>query len=353
MSRRFSEMFAVLLISLTSIAAQAQSFDCRTNTKPDEVAICQSSRLSELDQRMSNLYFNRLSNLAGLERRSLVASQVQWLQSRNICRQDIRCIQELYERRISELSAPTGLTSPIGQSSSALVRANPGAHYEIFKSMIADIYKIPGRPNPNKKYYIFGDICTENWKTIRSYTPDELTNALSSLAERVEKASRQLTWMGYPQSIWQSLLANYERAEFSKILRGGIEEGPEIKILLEAMDDFRRKSNAALPEVDYTWGCGGPGVLLKIKTVPSGGQVWVIPKFFHTLCSKQHLDADDPDQCNHGQDYSDGADTGLIGTYRYVVTWPGGLRKKGTQTFGDGVYNQSAPIIWTIRYSGQ
>jgi uncharacterized protein len=102
-------LFALALLlpsSTTIVPAQAQSINCRLAEKPDEVIICQSSRLSELDPRLANLYVRMRDSLAVSERAAFVANQVRWLQSRMNCKQDARCIEEHYQRRIPELSGP-------------------------------------------------------------------------------------------------------------------------------------------------------------------------------------------------------------------------------------------------------
>jgi len=91
-------------LALLPIAAQAQSFNCRTAERPDEILICQSPYLSRLDERMASLYFRLRNSLAGGERRELEADQRGWLDSRIGCGRDFRCIQVAYERRIRQLS---------------------------------------------------------------------------------------------------------------------------------------------------------------------------------------------------------------------------------------------------------
>lgn len=84
-------------------SAQAQSFNCRYAKSPDEVAICQSDRLSRLDQILARLYFSVRNRLYGGERAALEREQARWLRSRRDCGADIPCIAESYESRIQEL----------------------------------------------------------------------------------------------------------------------------------------------------------------------------------------------------------------------------------------------------------
>jgi S1-C subfamily serine protease len=91
--------FAVLF----PFAASAQSFNCRTADRPDEVLICQDSRLSALDERLSELYFDLRNRLRGSERRTLEGAQTAWLASRMACGRDYQCIEARYQQRINQL----------------------------------------------------------------------------------------------------------------------------------------------------------------------------------------------------------------------------------------------------------
>jgi len=103
LSRRVASGLALAATILLPASAQAQSFNCRAAYQPDEVLICQSDRLSALDQRMSSLYFRLRNRLFGEERRALEAEQARWLRSRSACGRDFGCIQRHYERRIAQL----------------------------------------------------------------------------------------------------------------------------------------------------------------------------------------------------------------------------------------------------------
>ncbi len=101
MPRLFLGVLVTLM--LTPFSAQGQSFNCRTADRPDEVLICQSERLSALDEQMSSLYFTLRNRLSGSERRALEISQRRWLLSRIDCGRDFGCIEATYERRIAFL----------------------------------------------------------------------------------------------------------------------------------------------------------------------------------------------------------------------------------------------------------
>jgi hypothetical protein len=251
----------------------------------------------------------------------------------------------LYRLLGSAICLIATLSSAFGQSSTALVKVNPRSQYDVLKAVAFSSNL--GRPDPRHKSLNIR-LCGGE---MNPGATDGLTSELIDLAHQVYKATQYLTWTGYPQSLWQPLLSNYERAELSHIVEGKKSgndyDMPEVTILIQQLNDYRGKSGSSLPEISWI-GCGGPGGgLLKVKTVPSRGEVWVIPVFFHTLCTKQQLNPDDRDQCNHGEDYSDGDEiaglAGLSGQYRYVVTWPGGVKKKGTVSFS------KSGSVWTIR----
>jgi uncharacterized protein len=107
---RFQVTLALLLALAAAAAsisspAQAQSFNCLRASSPDEVLICQSPRLRELDERMASIYFRVRNSLYGGARRDLEAEQAAWLRGRIGCGRDYGCIASAYRQRIRELLA--------------------------------------------------------------------------------------------------------------------------------------------------------------------------------------------------------------------------------------------------------
>jgi uncharacterized protein len=100
-------LIALALGSLMPFSAHAASFNCNTADRPDDVLICQSRELSDLDERMSSLYFTLRNRLGGGERRELEADQSSWLRGRKACGRDFRCIERAYTRRIQQILAAT------------------------------------------------------------------------------------------------------------------------------------------------------------------------------------------------------------------------------------------------------
>ncbi len=83
--------------------AQAQSFNCRHARTADQVVICQTPRLSSLDQEMSYLVSRLRKSLSASERRALDAEQHSWRRARMSCGGDANCIKDSYDNRIHQL----------------------------------------------------------------------------------------------------------------------------------------------------------------------------------------------------------------------------------------------------------
>jgi uncharacterized protein YecT (DUF1311 family) len=91
-----------LLLALLAVAArpvQAASFNCAKATKPDEKAICDSTKLSDLDVEMATLYRVRmeLPMLMGA-RGAAQDEQRAFLAQRGNCGASVACLQAAYGR---------------------------------------------------------------------------------------------------------------------------------------------------------------------------------------------------------------------------------------------------------------
>ncbi len=93
----------LLCIGTGSVASQ--SFNCRYAKAVDEVTICRSRLLSQLDEQMSQMYFEIRNSLYGVQRLQLENGQAAWLRGRQLCGGDPSCIENAYGQRIRELSS--------------------------------------------------------------------------------------------------------------------------------------------------------------------------------------------------------------------------------------------------------
>lgn len=92
-------------LALLANPAQSASFDCAKATKPDETAICDSTRLSDLDVEMATLYRVRMEipMLMGA-RGAAQDEQRAFLTKRDKCGSSVACIEAAYTARISQLN---------------------------------------------------------------------------------------------------------------------------------------------------------------------------------------------------------------------------------------------------------
>lgn len=103
--KRYIGLIALLLIANGSISYGA-SFDCVKASIKVERMICNNRQISDLDERLTRTYEERLQDLKNSK--PLREQQRVWLhQVRNRCH-DVRCLKVVYEKRLSQLSeAPT------------------------------------------------------------------------------------------------------------------------------------------------------------------------------------------------------------------------------------------------------
>ena len=81
----------------------AQSFDCSNHLRADERAICDSSVLSRLDERLVDAFENAISERSATQRKRIRNEQRDWVELRRNCRGRRSCIRVLYRDRLAEL----------------------------------------------------------------------------------------------------------------------------------------------------------------------------------------------------------------------------------------------------------
>ena len=85
---RASVALAAALISFTfvpEVHAQGPSFNCVTDTRPDERTVCASAALSQLDRQLSTLYFAVRDGLDAGQQAVLRDGQRNWIRERQSC----------------------------------------------------------------------------------------------------------------------------------------------------------------------------------------------------------------------------------------------------------------------------
>ena len=81
------------------------SFDCKSTKNPNEKLICQSTELSELDNRMVVVFEAVMNLLNSGDRQELRSHQREWLKDRLDCDDDFLCTKGAYENRIQKLNS--------------------------------------------------------------------------------------------------------------------------------------------------------------------------------------------------------------------------------------------------------
>ena len=94
----------VLMIALGFASpAGAQSFDCRNARSADEKAICQDSRLGELDKQLADVYDRVGGKLSKQERQEFENHETAFVNARHRCGGHPGCIEQSYRNRLQEL----------------------------------------------------------------------------------------------------------------------------------------------------------------------------------------------------------------------------------------------------------
>lgn len=89
-----------------AVPVPGPSFDCKTDKKPVEQAICSDTDLSSKDRALNDLFHQVLARLSGQARTDLIQAENNWVtKRRNQCRDPdmAACIAQSYDARIREL----------------------------------------------------------------------------------------------------------------------------------------------------------------------------------------------------------------------------------------------------------
>jgi hypothetical protein len=83
-----------------SHAEEGPSFNCRLAKAPDEVLICQTPKLAELDRQLARVYSAYMNDNKGGFREHMRRIQEEWLQQRHACGYNRDCIEDLYYQQL-------------------------------------------------------------------------------------------------------------------------------------------------------------------------------------------------------------------------------------------------------------
>lgn len=112
MKSRLEQMFlgnigigvvSILLAVLSTSSAYSANFNCKSATTAVERMVCGDQRISELDDRMANVYAKTL--IVVIDKDAVTKSQKRWIkQVRNRCKND-SCLIASYTDRLAELQS--------------------------------------------------------------------------------------------------------------------------------------------------------------------------------------------------------------------------------------------------------
>lgn len=97
-------LLAVTVLLGAAVGAEAASFDCTKAKTPDEIAICVTPALSDLDVQMATLYGVRMQIPMLMGARGAAQDEQRgFLAARGQCGGNVACIQSAYQQRIASL----------------------------------------------------------------------------------------------------------------------------------------------------------------------------------------------------------------------------------------------------------
>lgn len=91
--------------AIVPTTAGAIDFSCRDASHPAERTICSDARLARLDETMARTYGRLWAASGHRARLELKSAQLRFLDARNGCRWDARCINDAYLDQIGVLDA--------------------------------------------------------------------------------------------------------------------------------------------------------------------------------------------------------------------------------------------------------
>ena len=134
--KTFAPFVVAIFGLLAAPAVAAPSFDCSKASTPVQQAICQDTRLAELDRELAALHDKLRTGLAPPAAHHLQDDQLRWLAGRDRCRGEAAkmasCLQEEYENRLAHLKAIARFDYPfISEQRIADSGKGGGTTYEI------------------------------------------------------------------------------------------------------------------------------------------------------------------------------------------------------------------------------
>lgn len=170
------------------------------------------------------------------------------------------------------------------------------------------------------------------------YRQPSVTAAFADIAFEVVASRDEFQRLGFPASLWQASLTEYEQRRVDRTVALGVQRQADPAVI-ELMAALVRRLNAyrathpRLPTIVEEGGCGAGEASVSIATAPVGAQVLVIPTFFYQLCKVEKQDPDNPNACPRWREALEGKLQSVAGDYLYQAHWPDGKTRRGTLRF--------------------
>jgi hypothetical protein len=219
----------------------------------------------------------------------------------------------------------------LAQTSTSLINNNPIPSYQHFKAVFAS-------KSLSDRSWSTGEViplisCTHAGEYIGYKYPE--SNAIYKIAELAFATTyikQELEAWGYPETLWQRSLGEFEQSMLADARRFHLPEDGNAftKSLAAFLNEYRLRHGNRLPEVNPgVNGCGGGEIAIRLVAVPGSAHIQYINAIFYDLCRRQNIEPDDPSKCDHWSDYSDGPRNGLgaqmAGKYKVRVIWTDGF----------------------------
>ncbi len=203
----------------------------------------------------------------------------------------------------------------------------------------------------NEKFYKdqYDLFFCDNAATHIGYSTDgkyDLVDDFAELSFIVIVLQNDLNKLGYPLSIYKSLLDNFEKEqitlrilEYKKGLISSLDRPSRNHLqltrerIVSQLNSYRKQNNHNIKELIIDGGCGDGEIAIKIRTIPSGGKVYLIPIFFYRLCNVEGVNPDNTIFCPYWREPHADLLINVSGDYCYIVKWKDGSIKNGKVNF--------------------
>jgi len=228
------------------------------------------------------------------------------------------------------------------QNSTERIQQDPRQTYFVLKASMRDRVRATHREKGAEELQLRDCVVGSTLFVVRG----PLRTALVDFAYAVLAARATLLDWRVPSELWQEALTKAEEVGLAAIARGDIAESKRTGVMDAFARDLNRSIRAKklkLPPVNANPECGGPPSEYKVTTIPSHGQVQVIPKLFYIVCQKQNIDPDDTAKCdNWFPPIRHGERVYLGGVYKYRIRWE--ARATPVKEFDADRYNETIAL---------